>query len=38
MKFTLKHREVYIPKIYSGLTGESLESLKENAGYTKRDL
>lgn len=25
-------------KIYSGLTGESLESLKENAGYTKRDL
>lgn len=23
-------------KIYSGLTGESIESLKENAGYTKR--
>ena len=25
-------------KIYSGLTGESLESLKEGAGYIKRDI
>lgn len=25
-------------KIYSGLTGESLENLKEGAGYTKRDI